>query len=220
MRNWKFEVWNRISPEIKKAFLISSILTIIVHFYAFSNMILNHDGINTVLIRESTEHYIGLGRWAILPFLNISSELMMPAVIGTLSVLYIGLGTALLVSICEIHSDMAILLVSAIVSSFPVMVNTFCYMYTADAYFAAFALSILYVWLMKKYYGWKSFCLGIAIMSVVCAIYQAYWCFGLILLLAVCFMEYIRGKISFDIFVKKGITYVLRLPIPKMGFAP
>ena len=100
MCNWKFNVWGRISPETKKAFLISSILTIIVHLYAFSNMILNHDGINTVLNRESTEHYIGLGRWAILPFLKISSEQMMPAVIGTLSVLYIGFGTALL----RVHS--------------------------------------------------------------------------------------------------------------------
>ena len=213
MCNWKFNVWGRISPETKKAFLISSILTIIVHLYAFSNMILNHDGINTVLNRESTEHYIGLGRWAILPFLKISSEQMMPAVIGTLSVLYIGFGTALLISVWDIHSDLAIFLVCAMVSSFPVMVNTFCYMYTADAYFAAFALSILYVWMMKKYNGWRSFFTGIVIMAVVCAIYQAYWCFGLVLLLAVCFMEYLRGKISFNVFVKNGIIYMLNLGI-------
>lgn len=211
MHNWNINIWNKISPEAKKAFKMSAILAVIVHLYAFTNMILNHDCVNTILSRESTEHYIELGRWAILPFLKISGEPVMPAVNGALSVLYIAIAAALLVSVWELRSDIALFLISTVLASFPVMANTFCYMYTADAYFAALAMAVLYVWLMKKYDGWKVFICGIVLMAVICAIYQAYWCFGAVLILAVCFMEYIRGKVDFSGFIRKGVHCVLNL---------
>ena len=203
---------DKISRKKKQAFIFTVILMIAVHFYAFSNMIINHDCVNSILGRESTEHYIELGRWAILPFLKISSDPVMPAVIGMLSTLYIASAAALLVSLLEIQSARNIFLVCAALTSFPVLANTFCYMYTADAYFAALLLSVLYAWLMKRSVT-RYFVPGIVIMTVVCGIYQAYWCFGMVLLLAALFLDYVYGREAFGTAAKKIIASITNLAI-------
>lgn len=99
---------SKIGKQYRQTFGITAILMIIVHFYAFSNMIVNHDCVNSILGRESTEHYIELGRWAILPFLKISADPVMPAVIGMLSTLYIAVAATLLVSLWEVKSGVNI----------------------------------------------------------------------------------------------------------------
>lgn len=48
-------------------------------------------------------------------------------------------------------------------------------------------------------------------MTVVCGIYQAYWCFGAVLLLTVCFIDYLRGKLDFNNFFKNAFLYILNL---------
>lgn len=209
---WNTNYFSKVSTQQKQAFLITTILMIFVHFYAFSNMIVNHDCVNSILGRESTEHYIELGRWAILPFLKISADPVMPAVIGMLSTLYIAAASVLLISIWELKSKLAIFLVCAVLSSFPVLANTFCYMYTADAYFAALLLAALYAWMMKKSIS-RYYLAGIVIMTIVCGIYQAYWCFGMVLFLSTLFLDYIYGKDDFILFVKKLFASIINLAI-------
>lgn len=210
MAEWNINLFDRGTREQKKAFVLTVLLGLFTHMYAFTNLILNHDCVNSILDRETTEHYIGLGRWAILPFLKISSTPVLPWVIGALSVLYMGMAAAMLVSIWELHSDIAIGLSGAVLVTFPVIASTFCYMYTADAYFAALALSVLYVYAMIK---WKkaAFFPGCLLMAVVCAIYQPYWCLGAVLLAATLFIDYVRGKTEFVDFMKRGIACCINL---------
>ncbi len=200
----------KISRQQKQAFIFTAILMVIVHFYAFANMIVNHDCVNSILGRESTKHYIELGRWAILPFLKLSSDPVMPSVIGLLSTLYVAAAAVFLVSLWEVRSGASIFLMCAALSSFPVLANTFCYMYTADAYFAALLLAVFYAWLMKRNMV-RYFIPGIAVMSVVCGIYQAYWCLGMVLLLAAFFLDYVYGKDAFGGFVKKSVGSLVNL---------
>ena len=203
---------SKIGKQYRQTFGITAILMIIVHFYAFSNMIVNHDCVNSILGRESTEHYIELGRWAILPFLKISADPVMPAVIGMLSTLYIAVAATLLVSLWEVKSGVNIFLICFSLCSFPVLANTFCYMYTADAYFAALLLAVLYAWLMKKNML-RYFIPGIVIITVVCGIYQAYWCFGMVLIFATLFLDYVYGKDTFATFIKKIVVTGINLAI-------
>ena len=42
---------DKISRQKKQAFIFTVILMIAVHFYAFSNMIINHDCVNAILGR-------------------------------------------------------------------------------------------------------------------------------------------------------------------------
>ncbi len=212
MAEWNINLFNRGTREQRKAFILTVFLGMLTHMYAFTNMIINHDCVNSILERESTEHYIGLGRWAILPFLKISSTPVLPWVIGALSILYMAFAAAMLVSIWELHSDIAIGLNSAVLVTFPVVASTFCYMYTADAYFAAFAMAVIYVYAMLK---WEkpAFFPSCLLMVVVCAIYQPYWCFGAVLLAATIFINYVSGKTGFVEFVKQGIVGCINLAL-------
>ena len=61
MAEWNINLFNRGTKEQRKAFILTVFLGMLTHMYAFTNMIINHDCVNSILERESTEHYIGLG---------------------------------------------------------------------------------------------------------------------------------------------------------------
>ena len=163
------ELWRRIAPARRAAFFGCLTTGLLVHLYAFTNLIPNSDGLSRVYdLQQMTVS----GRW----FLHYASALnnftQMPMAAGLLSLLFLGLAAALATSLLDIHSALLGGLSGAVLAAFPCLGYTFLYLFTAPAYCLSILLAALAVWLAKR--GWAGGLLGAAALALSMGIYQAY----------------------------------------------
>lgn len=162
-------LWHAAAPQQKAAFFSCLVVGYLVHLYAFTNLIPNSDGLSRVFdLQQMTIS----GRW----FLHYASALnnftQMPAVIGLLSLLLLGLAAALVVDVLSLRSRVLAGLTGAVMAAFPCLGYTFLYLFTASAYCLAILLAVLSVWLAKRCkVGWL---LGVVALALSMGVYQAY----------------------------------------------
>lgn len=100
-----------------------------------------------------------------------------------------------------------IVLCAAIFVSFPTVVSSFAYMYTADAYLLAFLLATLAVyltWCVKK---WGTIA-GMVCLAFAMGIYQAYATVAIVLVLLYIIRQFVIEKLDFLEAVRKDLKYL------------
>lgn len=163
------KLWQGISPAQRAAFFGCLIAGLLVHLYAFTNLIPNSDGLSRVYdLQQMTVS----GRW----FLHYASALnnftQMPMAIGLLSLILLGLAAALTADLLNIHSALLGGLSGAVMAAFPCLGYAFLYMFTASAYCLSILLAVLSVWLARR--GKASWLLGVLALALSMGTYQAY----------------------------------------------
>lgn len=162
-------LWQSI-PSAQRAAFFSCLLTgYLVHLYAFTNLIPNSDGLSRMYdLQQMTVS----GRW----FLHYASALhgftQMPAVIGLLSLVLLGLASALTVDILSIRSRALGGMAGAVMAAFPCLGYTFLYLFTASAYCLSILLAVLSLWLALR--GRPGWLLGVLALALSMGIYQVY----------------------------------------------
>ena len=194
-------LWRRLSPAHKSAFFSCLATGYLVHLYAFTNIVPNSDGLSRVF---DTQQMTVSGRW----FLHYASALndftQMPAVIGLLSLLFLGLAAALAVDLLAIRSTILAGLAGAVMAAFPSMGYTFLYMFTASAYCLAILLAVLSVWLARRgRLGWMG---GVVLLAFSMGTYQAYVTLAIALSLLVLFRETLNPAASFRGTFRSGVS--------------
>lgn len=182
----------KIKREYKLAFIMASLLTIVIHAYKFFNYIPNADSIYNYYFHQDV---IQLGRWALGFFCSISSFFDLPWVIGLLSSVYIGLTTVTIVALFKVKNPIVIGIIAGLLSSSPCTIDTFHYLYTADGYMFGMLLSALAVYLSRieeKRLRFKF--ISIILLCISCAIYQSNINFALLLSLCSLFKILLDGK--------------------------
>lgn len=162
-------LWLRAAPAQKAAFFGCLVTGYLVHLYAFTNLIPNCDGLSRV---NDAQQMTISGRW----FLHYASALnqftQMPAVIGLLSLVFLGLAAALTADLLGLRGRLSAGLAGAVMAAFPCLGYTFLYMFTASAYCLAILLAVLSVWLAKR--GRLGWLLGVLALALSMGTYQAY----------------------------------------------
>lgn len=159
-----------LTPQMKSAFLACVLLGFLTHLFAFTNIIPNSDGLSRVF--DEQQMTIS-GRW----FLHYASMfhgfIQAPALIGALSLVFLGTAAALSVDVLALKSRLSSALCGSVMALFPAVAYTYLYMFTASAYALAIALAVLSVWLTQKYPKWFL----AASIPLACSIgtYQAYF---------------------------------------------
>ena len=164
-RKW----WDRAAAAPKAAFLSCVITGYLVHLYAFTNLIPNCDGLSRVF---DTQQMTVSGRWFLHYASSLNNFTQMPAAIGLLSLLFLGLAAAFAVDLLKLRSKLLAGLAGAVMAAFPCMGYTFLYMFTASAYCLAIFLAVLSVWLANRCkVGWLC---GVLALALAMGTYQAY----------------------------------------------
>lgn len=193
-------LWQRV-PAVQRAAFFSCLVTgYLVHLYAFTNVIPNSDGLSRVFdLQQMTIS----GRW----FLHYASALndytQMPAVIGLLSLLFLGLAAVLTVELLSIRSKVLAGLTGAVMAAFPCLGYTFLYMFTASAYCLAIFLAVLSVWLAKR--GGVCWLAGVFLLSLAMGTYQAYVTVAIALSLLVILRRTLTPDADFGGTVRLGV---------------
>lgn len=196
------KLWRRLSMSFRLAFVSAFSIGLIVHGYAFSNLLLNHDGFHSI---KATNMFLRSGRWSIALFSSFSGEYEMPVVIGLLTIIALALCAGLTVCILDIRSPVCILLVSGFMVSFPSIACSFLYLFAADAYYIAAFLQVAAVYVAKKFrYGYF---LSILCVATSLGIYQAFIGCSVALFLFDCIFALFSDESTKSI-LKRGVRYI------------
>ena len=201
-------VWNRIPAPQRAAFFSCVITGLLVHLYAFTNILPNSDGLSRVYdLQQMTVS----GRW----FLHYASALndftQMPVVIGLLSLLFLGLAAALSADLLKLRSRVLAGLAGAVMAAFPCMGYTYLYLFTASDYCLAIFLAALSVWLAERgRLGWLA---GAVSLALSMGIYQAYASVAVALALLAVLGETLDPQAGLNGTWRLGLRLVLDLAV-------
>ena len=176
----------RIRNTWKTAFFSAFFLGLLVHIYKFTNLLPNADALYNFY---SSQNMVASGRWLLSIACGFSSWFDLPWVNGILSLVFMGLASAMVAEVFRMENPVLIVLSSALMVSFPAVTATMSYEFTADGYMLAMALAALSVCLSRMEYTGKKHWLKLALSALciccACGIYQAYVSFAFVL--AVCY---------------------------------
>ncbi len=174
------ETWNiiknKIKSEWKVAFLTTFCLGILIHMPMLLSDIPNHDGLASMYFDQNM---ITSGRWFLTIACGFSSYYTLPWLIGVISIFFLSLTSVALVEYLEIHKKGIVVIISALLISFPALASNFAYVFTMDGYMLALLLAVLSVVITKKYslgFIGGGICLAFSLGT-----YQAYLSFAVIL---------------------------------------
>ncbi len=159
-----------LQPNIVIPFLTTTVVGLLVHFPVMIGNLPNADAMTSFYFDQNM---VTSGRWFLTIACGFSSYYDLKWLIGILSIIFLAIAAVLLTKLFEIKDYVAMGLTGALLVAFPAVAATFAYMYTADGYFMAFALSVLAVLLTKKYKknGWL---FGALALCFSMGTYQAY----------------------------------------------
>lgn len=201
-------LFNQIPNYIRITFLSSCIFGFLVHMYMFTNKLPNHDDIGHLFGSTYGE---ASGRWLLPYILKLDSSFSMPWVIGTASVILLAVSACLIVYTMRIRRTLGCVLTSAIVITFPTVVATFSYMFSADAYFLSLALACFAAYITNKYrFGFLG---GILAITLSLGIYQSYFEVTILLMVAILIFDTLDGDLRVNQIILKGLKFIATLVI-------
>lgn len=165
--------WNRLSFQYKLSFFSTFIMGWIANIYVFSNSLINHDTINEGYQDVGFDFLLTQGRWLQYPCRLLGSIFPSPVIHGFLGILALSLSAAVIVAIFQLTDSLSVLLLSALLATFPINACFFSYMYMSHIYYFSLLLSVLAVLFAEKH---RFFYYMLACICVMCsvAIYQSF----------------------------------------------
>ncbi len=189
-------VRKKVSKRDVIVFLSALALVLVIHLFAFTNKLINHDDLSEMFTGGS---FLPSGRWLLDPVLKLTGRFSSPLVNGVVGSMWLALAVVFTVRLFRMRSLLASIAVAAAMAAFPTVTSTWAYMFTAPAYFFAMLLAALGACLIRGR-GWARFAAGAGAIAVAMGCYQAYFGFAaalsvMSLLVEVCSGTYERPKV-------------------------
>lgn len=162
------DVWTRN----RLAFIVTMCVGAVIHFYIYSNNLLNPDGF------WQGEEYIASwevtsGRWGLELFDRLHAGVNAPILIALIAIAFFSLGGVLLNECFGVDKPWVRILVPLCVISSPMISFTLTYPYCSDAYACAFFLAVLSIFVAIKKPGIPWAVATIACLAYSLGIYQS-----------------------------------------------
>ena len=194
----------RITPAQRAAFLACFVSGLLIHLFAFTNIIPNSDGLSRVF---DPQQMTVSGRWFLHYASILNSFTQMPALIGVLSLVLLSLAAAGVVAVLSFHSRALSAFAGVLMAAFPCLGYTFLYMFTASAYCLAILLAVLAVYLAKKG-GWLRSLAGCVLLALSMGVYQAYAALAVALSLLAVFRACLNPRSDLRKTARMGFRFV------------
>lgn len=159
-----------VSRRDAALFTMSFLLILAVHYFAFTNKLINHDDLSELFSGGSL---LASGRWLLNPVLKLMGRVSAPAVYGPAGSALLALTALTVIRVLRIRRTAAAAAVALCMAAHPTVVCTWAYMFTAPAYFFAMLLAALGAALIRRP-GWRCFASGAALIGMSMGCYQAY----------------------------------------------
>ena len=193
------QLYASIPKPVTTAFYACVIAGFLVHLFAFTNIIPNSDGLSRIY---GAQQMTISGRW----FLHYASIfhgfIQAPALIGVLSLLFMGIAAGMTVDLLSIRSPAYAGLWGCLMAVFPPIAYNYLYMFTASAYGFGCLLAVSAVWIYRRH-KWGLLPAG---LLLACSIgtYQAYLAVAVSLGLICVIRDLLDSSRSTSVIVKDG----------------
>ncbi|MBD5531560.1 MAG: hypothetical protein HDQ98_05055 [Lachnospiraceae bacterium] len=168
----------KIKPSWATLLISVFLFGLLAHAYAFFNYIPNWDSVISYYSDQNTIH---LGRCFLTLACGISSYYDLSWVNGLLSLAYIAVTAILISELLQIRKKSMLILLGALLVTFPAVTSTFGYLYTADGYMLAMLCTTLAIYLTFRHrFG---FLPGALLLMFGLGCYQAYITFAAMLVI-------------------------------------
>lgn len=204
---YKFNIKNiylKISNIERIAFITTILIGLLTHIFMFTNVLPNWDSMYNF---KSNSIWIDMGRWFLNESMKVSSIYDLPWIIGILSLIFIGITSAIIVNLLEIKRKISAITISAIIVTFPVVTSTFSYLFLADGYMMGMMLSTISIFITKKYN--KGYWGGGIILAFSIGIYQTNLAFAGILALLIIIKDIIDSDSNVSDVINCSIKFIL-----------
>ena len=151
-------------------FLSSLIFGALTYVFAFTNKLINHDEVISMFAKGTGA---SSGRWALDLMHYIFPDFSMPWIYGVISVVLISISICIIVNIFDIKNKWFQIILSGLIISFPSLVGTFSYMFTASSYALSFLLAVASVKMFAQK-SWISRIIAVILLTFSLGIYQSY----------------------------------------------
>lgn len=161
----------------KTAFFSTLLLGYMIHLFVFTNLIPNCDGLSRLYDRQNM---LMSGRWFLHAASFFHGFTEAPALIGALSLIFLGLTAVLLTDLMKVKSLWGGALTGGFLVGNIALAYTYTFIFTASAYAFAILLAVAAVWATERYrrFGWIG---GAVLLAFSLGIYQSYLAFALTL---------------------------------------
>ena len=157
--------------EYSAPFFAALLFGLAAHAYAFTNKLMNADEVDSLFGKGAT---VTSGRWGLEAIRFLFPSQSMPWLYGIITLLLFAVSACLIIRTFEIKGKLIRILLAGMITVFPSLTGTFCFMFTSSSYALAFLLTVLSVSLVYKKSGWRHWALSILLLTAGLSIYQSY----------------------------------------------
>ena len=161
----------RMAADYASPFISAVLCGLAAHTFAFTNKLMNADEVDSLFGKGAT---VTSGRWgleAVKPLLPAQS---MPWLYGIITVLLFALSACLIIRLFDIRGRLIQILLACMITVFPSLTGTFCFMFTSSAYALAFLMAVTAVGLFARHKGRIRWIVSVILLVLSMGIYQAY----------------------------------------------
>ena len=160
--------------ENRLPFLTSLFAGLLTYMYCFTNKFETMDDLACFF---GTGSSLVLGRWGLKLSELFFPMCSVPWLNGMISLLFLCMAVCTIVRVFSLKDPVIVVLLSALMVSFPAQVCTFGYMYTAPQYAFTLFLATLSARIVSECRNRKEFIVAVAILTLSVGIYQAFLSF-------------------------------------------
>lgn len=204
--------YNKIPEIYRSTFWFTFFVGMLTHLYILTNKLPTFDD---MLCLNSFGGSFGLGRWFLgilgLVKYKILGNYSMPMLNGTLAIFLIAVFACLVNAIFENKNTLVAVLIGTILVAFPTIAGNLSFMFTGYYYSLAMVLlgtGVLLIRRGKKV--WQLIC-GSFFLTLLLAIYQAYFPLGIGLFLSILSLDALKGNESFSVLFRRALRYLAGL---------
>ncbi len=197
LKRWFFQ----IPMQYRIAFFCTILFSLLIHFPAYVTPLFSHDSIkiHQELFRMWSDRFFVNFIYLLYDGLQVSWPIAM------LTILLLGVSTALIAAILGIRKTGAIVLLSGIVVAFPSMISGYCHLFAAPVFVFALLSACLAVYMLERWKrGWMA---AIPLFVLCCFSYSAYICFAACLLLLCLLRRICREDETVKSILLRGLLY-------------
>ena len=193
--------------ENRLPFLTAFFVGLLTYMYCFTNKFETMDDLCCFF---GTGSSLVLGRWGLKLSELFFPMTSVPWLNGMISLLFLCAAVCTIVRMFDFHDPVIVVLLSALLISFPTQVCTFGYMYTAPQYACALYLAAASARIASEDLNRKRFAAAVALLALSIGIYQAYVAEAASLLVVYCLLCILRGEQGNAVLLK-GLIYIAML---------
>lgn len=195
-------------------FFSTFLIGFLVHFYMFSNKLINYFEMNNILTPMSIDKgdTLAMGRWFLPVVSRLSSVYSMPAVNGVICLTCLSLTACMVVDVFGLKRRVLIVLCEGMIVSFPGVASYLSYGVNTDVFCVALLLSVASGWILyQSACSKKGMALSALVLCFCVGVYQPFMSVTIALIFSMLYLQVWQEGKGFVSILKQALCYVLTL---------